>query len=101
MCQKMLIRIKVISGYLKRSTVNKHSDIGYRISPVVNHLLQTTGIDLTYGGGIRELTQFQEHFTDYHIVVYGALNCEDEIFDGQTESEKRICCMTRRHVIMT
>ena len=73
---------------------------GYRISPVVNHLLQTTGIHLSNGGGIRELTQFQEHYTDYRIVVYGGLNCEDIIFDGQTESEKKIYLLydeTTRH----
>ena len=38
---------------------------GFRLIPVVNHFLQTTGIDLTNGGGIRELSQFQEHFKDY------------------------------------
>ena len=29
---------------------------------MVNHLLQTTGIDLTNGGGVGELIQFQEHY---------------------------------------
>jgi len=73
---------------------------GFRIIPLVNHLLQTTGIDLTNGGGIRELLQFQEHFKDYRIVVYGGLNCEDMIFDGQSQSQKRIylhCDETTRH----
>jgi len=60
---------------------------GFKIGPVVNHLLQTTGVDLTNGGGIRELTQFQEHISDYRIVVYGGLKCEDLIYDGQTEAE--------------
>ena len=44
---------------------------GCRINPMVNHLLQTTGIDLTNGGGIRELSQFQEHFKLYRTIVYG------------------------------
>jgi len=73
---------------------------GCRIIPVVNHLLQMTGIDLTDGGGIRELSQFQEHIKQYRIVVYGGLNCEDVIFDGQSESEKRIYLLyneTTRH----
>ena len=70
---------------------------------MVNHLLQTTSIDLTNGGGVRELTQFQEHYKDYRIVVYGGLNCEDLIFDGQNKSEKRICLLydeTTRHYHM-
>ena len=67
---------------------------------MVNYLLQTTGIDLTNGGVIRELTQFQEHYKYYHIVDYGGLNCFDIIFDGQNESEKRIYLLydeTTRH----
>ena len=54
------------------------------------HLLTTTGIDLTNGGGIPEIMQFQEHFKEYRIVVFGGLNCEDIVFDGQVESGKRI-----------
>ena len=73
---------------------------GRRILPVVNHLLQTTGIDLTNGGGIRVLTRFQEHYKELRIVVYGGLNCEDTIFDGRNKSEKRISLLydeTTRH----
>jgi hypothetical protein len=46
--------------------------------------------DFTNGGGIPELMKFQDHFKDYRIVVLGGLNCEDLVFDGQVESEKRI-----------
>jgi hypothetical protein len=56
---------------------------------MVDRLLETTGIDLKDGGGIPELMSFQEHFNDYRLVVYGGLNCEDIVFDGQVESEKR------------
>jgi hypothetical protein len=49
-----------------------------------------TGIDLTNGGSIPELTKFQEHFKEYRIVVFGRLNCKDLVFDGQIQSEKRI-----------
>ena len=34
--------------------------------------------------------RFQEHFKEYRIVVFGGLNCEDIMFDGQVDSEKRI-----------
>ena len=43
---------------------------GRKIRPVVQALLQETGIDLTSGGGIPELNRFQEHFRDYKIIVY-------------------------------
>jgi hypothetical protein len=35
---------------------------GFRILPEVQRLLQTKGIDLRNGGGVREIQQFQEHF---------------------------------------
>jgi hypothetical protein len=42
-------------------------------------------IDLRNGGGITELEKFQEYLTDYKIVVYGGLNCEDIIFAGRVD----------------
>jgi len=54
---------------------------GYKIRPVVDHLLATTGIYLTNGGGIPELMQFQEHYKEYRIVVFAGLNCEDIFFE--------------------
>jgi hypothetical protein len=64
---------------------------GYKLRPEVDSLLWTTGIDLTDGGGIPELTLFQEHFKkDYRIIVYGGLRCEAIVFDGgHVESEKK------------
>jgi hypothetical protein len=48
---------------------------GNKIRPEVDRLLQATGIDLTDGEGISDLTLFQEHFkTDYRIIVYGGLH---------------------------
>jgi hypothetical protein len=53
---------------------------GRKIGPVVQRLLQTTGINLDrVGGGIRELTQFQEYFKEYRILVFSDLNCEDNV----------------------
>jgi len=56
----------------------------------VDHLLATTGIVLTNDGEIPELLKFQGHFKEYRIIVFGGLNCEYIVFDGQVESEKRI-----------
>jgi hypothetical protein len=64
---------------------------GYKILPEVQHLLQTTGINLENGGGgINEIQQFQICFKDYKIVVYGGLECDDIIFEGEVISEQRV-----------
>ena len=47
--------------------------------PVVQTLLQETGIDLTSGAGIRELNRFHENFRDYKIIVYQGLGCDDNV----------------------
>ena len=57
---------------------------------MVQQLLETTGIDLQNGGGINELQQFEGHSTEYRIVVFGGLDCEDVILDRHVKSEKRI-----------
>ena len=62
---------------------------GRKIGPEVQRLLETTGINLNRGGGIRELTRFQEYFKEYRIVVFSGLNCEDIMFDGQVQTEKK------------
>jgi len=69
---------------------------GFKLRPIVDRLLETTGIDLSRGGGVPELMRFQEHFKEYRIVVFGGSNCEDIYFDGQVESEKELtwCMMT-------
>jgi len=62
----------------------------FKIRPVVDQLLDTTDIDLKNGGGIPELTRFQEHFHEYMIVVCCGLNCDSIMYQGHVESEKRI-----------
>jgi len=63
---------------------------GRKIPSEVQHLLQTTGINLDKGGGMNEIQQLQDHFSEYKIVVYGGLNCEDIIFEGRVTCEKRV-----------
>ena len=53
-------------------------------------LFETTCIDLIDGGGIPEITRFQEHFHEYKIVVYSELNCDSIRYQGHDESDKRI-----------
>jgi hypothetical protein len=64
--------------------------LGRKISPVLQNLLETTGINLDRGGGISELESFQDHFKEYRIIVLAGLNCDEIYFDGQVNSERRI-----------
>jgi len=41
---------------------------GRKLGPAVRQLLESTGISLDQGGGIGELTQFQEYFKEYQII---------------------------------
>jgi len=69
---------------------------GCKILPGVQHLLQTSGINLVKGGGINEIQQFQDYFSEYKIVVYAGLNCEDIIFEGRANLKRGLmCCMTK------
>jgi hypothetical protein len=52
--------------------------------------LETTGINLEKGGGIPELTRFQDYFYEYRIVVYEGLTCDQIIFDGNNQTTKRL-----------
>ena len=63
---------------------------GRKIRPAVQNLLETTGINLDRGGGIRELERFQDQFKEYRIGVFAGLNCDEIYFDGQVNSEKRL-----------
>ena len=75
---------------------------GRKIGPAVQSLLETTGIDLQDGGGVPEIRRFQDHFTEYKIVVYSGLNCEDIIFVGEVTFETgSICCTTKLNAIIT
>jgi hypothetical protein len=77
----------------------------YKILPIGQQLLQTTGIDLSNGGGIPELVRFQDHFWDYKIVVYEGLHCESLMFEGHVESINQIYLIydsiTRHYHVIT
>jgi hypothetical protein len=72
-----------------------------KIRPVVQPLLETTGLDLSNCGRIPELERFQDHFRDqYNTVVYGGLNCDSIYFEGLVDEPKRLSILldeTNRH----
>ena len=63
---------------------------GYNIRPVVQVLLDKTGISMSEGGGISELIKYQEYFRQYKITVYQGQACKDIIFEGQVDSPNKI-----------
>lgn len=40
--------------------------------------------------GVPELTKLQEYFSEYHIVVYSGVRCENIMFDGHVKSTARM-----------
>jgi len=52
-----------------------------KIRPVVQALLEQTGIDLTSGGGIPEINRFQEYFRDHKVVVYQGFGCDNIMYE--------------------
>jgi hypothetical protein len=52
--------------------------------------LNASGVDLSNGGSLDELRQFQEHLSDYKTVVYDALNPDRVSFSGNSLSDKKL-----------
>ena len=52
--------------------------------------LKASGVDLSNGGGLEELQQFQDYFSDYKIVVFDGLSPDMLIFSGNSLSAKKL-----------
>jgi hypothetical protein len=63
---------------------------GYKMNAPVAALLNASGVDLSNGGGIEELRQFQAYLSDYKIIVYSGLKVENPMFSGNSLSAKRL-----------
>ena len=59
----------------------------------VENLLNASGVDLTNGGGVEELRQFQAYLSDYKIVVFDGLRPDRVIFSGNSLSTKKLCLL--------
>ena len=53
-------------------------------------LLNASGVDLTNGGGVEELRQFQAYLSDYKIIVFDGLRPDRVIFSGNSLSTKKL-----------
>jgi hypothetical protein len=52
--------------------------------------LKASGFDLTNGGGLEELRQFQKYLSDYKIVAFDGLRPDGVIFSGHSLSAKKL-----------
>jgi len=55
---------------------------GYGLKKPVEELLKASGVDLSNGGGLEELQQFQDYLSDYKTVVFDGLSPDRLIFSG-------------------
>jgi len=53
-------------------------------------LLKAPGVDLSNGGGFEKLQQFQDHLSDYQIIVFDGLKPDRVMFSGKSRSAKKL-----------
>jgi hypothetical protein len=63
---------------------------GYCLKKPVEELLKASGVDLTNGGGLEELQQFQQYLSDYKIIVFDGLKPDRLFFKGNSNSAKKL-----------
>ena len=56
----------------------------------VEYLLTASGVDLTNGGGLEGLRQFQKYVSDYKIVVFDGLSPDRLLLSGNSLSAKNL-----------
>ena len=71
----------------------------------VEVLLKVSGVDLSNGGGFKELQQFQQCPSDYKIVVFNGLNPDKVMFTGNSLSGKKLYLLynadTKQYSVIT
>jgi len=63
---------------------------GKGLKKPVQDFLCASGVNLTNGGGLNELEQFQNYLSDYKIIVYDGLSPNRFIFKGNYLSKKKL-----------
>ena len=56
----------------------------------VQELLSASGVDLTNGGGFKEVELFQNYLSDYKIIVYDVLSTDRILFIGISLPKKKL-----------
>ena len=65
MAHALIIAMAKVNGDSKFASYRD----GKGLKESVEKLLKVSGVDLSNGGGFKELQQFQEHLSDYKIIV--------------------------------
>jgi len=63
---------------------------GKGLKTPVEDLLKAFGVDVSNGGGLEELQQFQDYLSDYKVVVFDGLSPDRVIFSGNSHSAKKL-----------
>jgi hypothetical protein len=82
----LVIAMARVNGDPKYTSYRKR----YQLDKPVEELLRASGVDLSNGGGLEELQQFQDHLSDYNIMVYDGLSPDRLIFSGNSVSDKKL-----------
>jgi len=78
------------------STFKSYRD-GYGLKEPVEELVKASGVDLSNGGGFKELQQFQEYLSDYKIIVFDGLYPDRVMFSGNSLSTKKLYLLYDRN----
>jgi len=70
--------------------MNKPYRYGYNLKRPVEDLLSASGVDLTNGGGFKELEQFQNYLSGYKFILYDGLSPDRFIFSRNSLSNKKL-----------
>ena len=70
---------------------------GKGLKKPVENLLEASGVDLSYGGGFHELRLFQEHLSDYKIIVFDVMNPDKLMFCRNSLSPKKLYLLYDRN----
>jgi hypothetical protein len=63
---------------------------GRCLNEPVQDILNASGVDLSNGGGFRELEQFQQYLSNYKIFVFDGLHPDRVMFSGNSISTKKL-----------
>jgi hypothetical protein len=63
---------------------------GYGLRQHVEDLLKASGFDLSNGGGLEEIQQFQQCLSDYKIIVFDGLHVDRVMFSRNSLSDKKL-----------
>jgi len=92
--------LHILSLWLSVNSDPKHQSHkdGYVLKKLLEYLLKSSVFHLTNGGGLQEFRQFQDHHSNYKIVVFDGLNPDMFMFRGNSHSTKKLVLLYDRDI---